>query len=139
MKKIFLLIAIVALMGSCKKEDNHNDVCPSVPAPQYSNTDYYLTNPSGFGEADTIRFNYDIVDDYYLNSSLMDSIHEQSQIDVSGAELTIKYHLNNTYTAFTDGSGNFGTKELFIYWRIANLDTTIVHTFYSVYSKCKIN
>lgn len=138
MKKLLLIAVIAMSIVSCKKEDKP-EVCPGVTSPQYSNTKYFLTNPTGFGERDTIDFNYDVVDDYYLEQSLMDSIVGQSQIETSGPELTVKYKLNSTYTAFTDGYGYYGTNEVVIYWRVANLDTTVVHTFYSVYSKVKIN
>lgn len=139
MKKVMLLGLMAIALISCKKEDEVKPTCTPQPSAQYSATDYYLTNPSGRGEADTIRFNFDVVDSYFLTSSLVDTIAEPSNVEVSGAELDIYYKMNASGTRWTEGSGTFGTNELHIYWQTAEGDSTNLITFYSVYSKCKTN
>lgn len=130
MKKLLFSIAIVAFISSCKKEDVKP--CPTPVTPVYSDTKYYLTNPSGRGERDTITF-FGLTD----MTPLLSSFSGTASIDISGPELSVYYESNGIM--YYEGSGMFGDKELNILWYSANIDTTGVQSLYSVYSKCRIN
>ncbi len=140
MKKIILLLSIVIIVvSSCKKKDEVKP-CPVIPAPQYSDTKYYLTNPSGRGELDTISFSLvaGTVDEYLI-TSLVGSFSNYAELEFNGPEMDIYYQANSSNTMFFEGSGMLGDNEMFIQWYSANIDTTGVQSFYSVYSKVRIN
>lgn len=139
MKKLFTIAILSTMLFACKKDEKENPA-PSCPVPAYSQTKYCLKNSTGFGERDTIEFNLSTVDNYFLLNTPLASMSEPClvSIDGSGYELTIPQHVNAAGTMFIRGYGNFGDRELLLYWQTYNMDSTTIHTYYSVYSKVRI-
>lgn len=129
---------MITMVSGCKKDED-NIPCPAAPVPEYAAMKYYLTNPSGRGEQDTISYSPVVGTDDYLITCLPSSFPGNAYCEFSGPEIEIYYAINADSTMFFEGSGVLGDKEMFIYWKSANIDTTSVTSFYSVYSKVRLN